>query len=358
MDAARTGRVGRRAVAAAAPFWHRTETARLYNALRTRSRDPMADTDFPSTHDIQTAGAVRRPTVALALGAGGAKGLAHIGVIEEIEAAGYEVVAIAGTSMGALIGGIYAMGKLDVYRDWVSALAKLDVLRLLDWTFTGGGLIKGEKIIGTLRELIGDVHIEDLPLNFTAVATDLDREREVWISRGSLFDAIRASIAIPTIFRPHRIDGRLLVDGALLNPVPVTPLIREPADYMFAVSVDGPAESATPEEAVAHDDESHRSRLGEWLGKLLPVGNGAPREVVPGALDLLNQSMDLMQANLSRLRLAAYAPDLLIQMPRNVSTAFEFYRARELIELGRAHARQALSTWHAREGDPPGGTER
>jgi NTE family protein len=122
---------------------------------------------------------MRKPTVALALGAGGAKGLAHIGVIEEIERQGFEIVAIAGSSMGALIGGIHAMGKLDAYRDWVCALAKFDVLRLLDWTFSGGGLIKGERIIGTLRGLIGDTRIEDLPISFTAVATDLDREREV-----------------------------------------------------------------------------------------------------------------------------------------------------------------------------------
>ena len=321
----------------------------------------MADNDPPG-HDIQTTaragGASSRPTVALALGAGGAKGLAHIGVIEEIEAAGYEISAIAGSSMGALIGGIYAMGKLDVYRDWVSTLAKLDVLRLLDWTFTGGGLIKGEKIIGTLRELIGDVHIEDLPLAYTAVATDLEREREVWLTRGSLFEAIRASIAIPTIFRPHRVAGQLLLDGALLNPVPVTPLIRERADYLFAVSVDGPAEGARPDPAVAVDDENHRGRLGEWLGKLLPAGNGTPREAMPGALELLNQSMDLMQANLSRLRLAAYAPDLLIQMPRDVSTAFEFYRAKELIELGRDRAREALNGWHEREGAVPAGMPR
>lgn len=321
----------------------------------------MADNDPPG-QDIQTTacagGASSRPTVALALGAGGAKGLAHIGVIEEIEAAGYEISAIAGSSMGALIGGIYAMGKLDVYRDWVSTLAKLDVLRLLDWTFTGGGLIKGEKIIGTLRELIGDVHIEDLPLAYTAVATDLEREREVWLTRGSLFEAIRASIAIPTIFRPHRVGGRLLLDGALLNPVPVTPLIRERADYLFAVSVDGPAEGARPDPAVAVDDENHRGRLGEWLGKLLPAGNGTPRDAAPGALELLNQSMDLMQANLSRLRLAAYAPDLLIQMPRDVSTAFEFYRAKELIELGRDRARQALRGWHEREGAVPAGMPR
>lgn len=289
---------------------------------------------------------VRKPTVALALGAGGAKGLAHIGAIEEIEAQGFEITAIAGTSMGALIGGVYAMGKLDVYRDWVCTLARFDVFKLLDWTFSGGGLIKGERIIGTLRELIGDVCIEELPLAFTAVATDLDREREVWLTRGSLFDAIRASISIPTVFRPYSVDGRRLLDGALLNPVPVTPLIRDPADYLIAVSMDGPAQLAPPtpvnsDEADA--ERGHRHRLGELFGRLLPHSEGKPRE--PGAWDLLNQSMDLMQANLSRLRLAAYEPDLLIQLPRNVSTAYEFYRARELIERGREQAREALASW-------------
>ncbi|WP_426701400.1 patatin-like phospholipase family protein [Rhodanobacter sp. Col0626] len=301
------------------------------------------------THDTpalsQASTEARKPTVALALGAGGAKGLAHIGAIEEIEAQGFEITAIAGTSMGALIGGVYAMGKLDVYRDWVCTLARLDVFKLLDWTFSGGGLIKGERIIGTLRELIGDVCIEELPLAFTAVATDLDREREVWLTRGSLFDAIRASISIPTVFRPYSVGGRRLLDGALLNPVPVTPLIRDPADYLFAVSMDGPAHVAPP----AHIDEdgetdsSYRRRLGEFFGRLLPHSEGKPRE--PGAWDLLNQSMDLMQANLSRLRLAAYEPDLLIQLPRNVSTAYEFYRARELIERGREQTREALASW-------------
>jgi NTE family protein len=141
------------------------------------------------------------------------------------------------------------------------------------------------------------------------------------------------------------IDGRRLLDGALLNPVPVTPLIRDPADYLFAVSLDGPAQLAL---AVIADDDavdetSYRHRLGEFFGRLLPHSEGKPRE--PGAWDLLNQSMDLMQANLSRLRLAAYEPDLLIQLPRNVSTAYEFYRARELIERGRAQTREALAQW-------------
>jgi NTE family protein len=293
-----------------------------------------------------SADAPRKPTVALALGAGGAKGLAHIGVIEEIERQGYAIDAIAGSSMGALIGGIYAMGKLPVYRDWVCKLARFDVLRLVDWTFRGG-LIKGEKIIETLRELIGDARIEDLPLAYTAVATDIDREREVWLTRGQLFDAIRASIAIPTIFRPHTIDGRRLVDGALLNPVPVTPLIRERAEAVFAISLDGPSGTLV---APERDAEAAPDPEAGWLGRLLARGEGKPARVhEPGALALLNQSMDLMQSNLSRLRLAAYEPDLLIEIPRDAAATYEFYRASELIELGRTRTREALERFRPGE---------
>lgn len=287
----------------------------------------------------------RKPTVALALGAGGAKGLAHIGVIEEIERQGYAIGAIAGTSMGALIGGIYAMGKLPVYRDWVCKLARFDVLRLVDWTFRGG-LIKGERIIETLRELIGDARIEDLPLAYTAVATDIDREREVWLTRGQLFDAIRASIAIPTIFRPHTIDGRRLVDGALLNPVPVTPLIRERAEVLFAISLDGRSNMLAPERDAKADPDADPDEESGWLGRLLSHREDKPARVhEPGALALLNQAMDLMQSNLSRLRLAAYEPDLLIEIPRDAAATYEFYRASELIELGRTRTREALERW-------------
>ena len=306
----------------------------------------MSEEEIPPPVAILARDGADKPTVALALGAGGAKGLAHIGVIEEIEAQGFRIVAIAGSSMGALIGGIHAMGKLDVYRDWVCALARFDVLRLVDWTFSGGGLIKGERIIGTLRGLIGDTLIEELPLVFTAVATDLDRGREVWLARGSLFDAIRASIAVPTVFRPYRLNGRRLVDGAMLNPVPVTPLIRANADYVLAVSMDGPAETiaaAEPIESTSEGDAGYRHRISEFIGRLIPHDENLPRE--PGALDTLSQAMDLMQANLSRLRLAAYEPDLLIELPRTIATVYEFYRARELIERGRAQARKALAEW-------------
>lgn len=296
-----------------------------------------------------------RPRIALALGSGGAKGLTYIGVIEELERRGFDIVAISGSSMGALLGGIYAAGKLDVYRDWVSSLARIDVLRLVDWTLTGGGVIKGERIIEKLREMIGEVDIEDLPMQFTAVATDIDQRREIWLTRGPLFDAIRASIAIPSVFRPHYIDGRRLVDGGLLNPLPVTPLLGASWDYMIAVGVNGPEVHDGPGKAEGNrngENNGYGQRIRELVGKLVP-GNGdkpdkSPRSHEAGALELLSQALDLMQSSMAQMRLAAYQPDLLIEMPANVSMAYEFHRARELVEYGRAHASDILDAWHPR----------
>src|SRR6266446_5429568 len=147
-------------------------------------------------------------TVSLVLGSGGARGLAHIGVIQWLTENGYEIRSIAGSSMGALVGGIFAAGKLEAYADWVLALERIQVLRLLDPAFGRPGLFKGERIVGVLRELIGDLAIEDLPVSFTAVATDLESGEEVWLREGKLFDAIRASIAIPLIFTPFEYRGR------------------------------------------------------------------------------------------------------------------------------------------------------
>jgi NTE family protein len=287
-------------------------------------------------------------TVALALGTGGARGLAHIGAIEAIEAAGHRIVAVSGSSMGALIAGIYAAGKLGVYRDWVCALQKMDVLKLVDWTLSGAGLIKGERIIGVLRELIGDVEIEELPIPFTAVATDLDREREVWLTRGSLFDAIRASIAIPTIFRPHPFHGHRLVDGGLMNPLPLTPLLQSVSDYTLAVNVNGPPETlaATRTPVKRSASTGLRSRIAAFIKRT--TGNHAEAAHEPGWIDTLTQSLDLMQENLTSFRLAADRPDLVIDVPRNASAVYEFYRASELIDLGRERARRALAAWQPR----------
>ena len=314
---------------------------------------------------------VVKPTVSLVLGSGGARGYAHIGAIEELLAQGYDIRSVAGASMGALIGGVYAAGKLDAYRDWVRELQKLDVLRLLDWTFRGGGLIKGDRIVDKLRELIGEMNIEELPVPYTAVAVDLIAQREVWFSRGSLFDAIRASIAIPTVFRPHRYEGRVLVDGGLLNPVPITPTLRDLTDCTIAVDLNAPAE--TPESvgadtpidparvesmnegvpivadtAPAETDEQpsalgYKQKLTELLGGLLEKREKKADEVADtGLLETFARSLDVVQATVTRFKLAAQPPDLLVSIPRNAAAFYEFHRADELIELGRVRMRAAL----------------
>jgi NTE family protein len=314
-------------------------------------------------------------SVSLVLGSGGARGYAHIGAIEELEAQGFAIRSISGSSMGALIGGIYAAGKLDAYRDWVRVLQRLDVLRLLDWTLSGGGFIKGDRIIDVLKHLIGEVDIEDLPIPYTAVAVDLDAQREVWFSQGPLFDAIRASIAIPSVFRPYHYQGRLLVDGGLLNPLPVSPTLRDLTDATIAVDVNAPAEplygsskwnasttqgedqgsagQASPEmlpggaKSTPGDGErtSRRRRLGALV--LSIIGKRETRVSVHSysALELFARSLDCVQETITRLKLAAQPPDLLITIPRNVCAVYEFHRADELIEIGRQRTREALARW-------------
>ncbi|MEC7432214.1 MAG: patatin-like phospholipase family protein, partial [Pseudomonadota bacterium] len=174
-------------------------------------------------------------TVALTLGSGGARGYAHIGAIEVLQERGYEIVAISGCSMGALIGGMYGAGKMKDYKDWVTGLGQFDVLRLLDVTFTSVGAIRGEKVFSVVRDILGDTRIEDLPIAYTAVATDLLAHKEIWFQEGPLDQAIRASIAIPSVVTPLVLNGRVLVDGALLNPLPIIPTISAHADLVMAV---------------------------------------------------------------------------------------------------------------------------
>lgn len=302
----------------------------------------------------------RGTTLSLVLGSGGARGYAHIGVIEELEARGYAIRSIAGSSMGALVGGIYAAGKLASYADWVRPLQKLDVLRLLDWTLSGGGFIKGDRIIGVLRDLVGDTDIEELPIPYTAVAVDLDQQREVWFSKGPLFDAIRASIAIPTIIRPHHYQGRLLVDGGLLNPLPVSPTLRDHTDATIAVDVnaapeplaggENPDVGGVPDLAPAAPQRP-RHRIAEFIETQFArrAKRGAAHE--PGAFELFARSLDIVQETITRLKLAAQPPDLLITIPRNACAFYEFHRAEELIELGRQRTREALARWSK----PPSG---
>ncbi|OOC49157.1 patatin-like phospholipase family protein [Thioalkalivibrio versutus] len=304
----------------------------------------------------------RKPqSISLVLGSGGARGLAQIGVIRWLEEhSDYRIRSIAGASMGAVVGGIYAAGQLDAYEAWVKSLRRQDVWRLLDFSFRGAGLIRGDRLIEKLRDMLGDMDIEDLPISFTAVATDIEREREVWLNSGSLFDAIRASIAIPTVFTPVRHKGRLLVDGGLLNPVPIAPTLTDDTDITLAVSLNGRVgeELIRPERAKAPDPDreepdsgflNHRltdalpDRVGSWLldwqdklglGETDPGLSREQEAHALGMIDIVSHSIEAMQGTIARFRIAAYNPEHLIEVPVNACGIFDFHRAAEMIDLG------------------------
>ncbi len=295
----------------------------------------------------------QQKTVSLVLGSGGARGLAHIGVIEELEARGYVIQAISGSSMGALVGGIHALGKLDVYREWVKGLSQRDVISLLDWSFSGGGIIRGNKLIRKLKHLVGESDIEELPISYTAVAVDIDRGKEVWMSDGSLFDAIRASIAIPAVFAPHSYRGRTLVDGGLLNPVPVAPTLRTLTDLTIVVDVNGPASEATSENNNDDDGESSlMRRMIKYVESLDITGSTAAEGLALS--EVLMRSLETMQAALTRHHLAVFRPDMVISVPKNACMVHEFYRAGPIIELGRALAREQLEAMSRTKTDASG----
>jgi NTE family protein len=284
------------------------------------------------------------PTISLVLGSGGARGLAHIGVIDVLEQQGYRIRSIAGASMGALVGGIYARGQLDAYRQWVTALQRMDVVRLLDPSWGRNALFKGERIISVLKDLIGDCDIEDLPVAFTAVATDVDTEKEVWLNSGSLFDAIRASIAIPTVFTPSRHQGHRLVDGGLVNPIPIAPTLNDRTDLTIAVNLSGKPDgepAAPPPEP--HPADSYQARIAEFIDSLQRRLGNDDEEQDLDLFELISRSFDTMQNTIARFKLAAYSPDVVIDIPKNACAFYEFHRAGELIDIGRRRAEQALS---------------
>lgn len=299
-------------------------------------------------------------TVSLVLGSGGARGYAHIGVIEEIERRGYEIICIAGSSMGALVGGVYAAGGLAEYRDWVKGLSKFEIFRLLDIAFTRG-TIRGERLFQRLNDIIGNPTIEDLPIDYTAVATDIVRQKEVWFQAGPLQTAMRASVAVPGFFTPYVHEHRILVDGGVLNPLPIIPTVASHADLIIAVDLN----ARDPRHDVLDlPDNAYLNRSGisdSWSlgstpngngngngsngnGCATPYGEGAKRGPprVGGRIDVLLDSVEVMQGSLAQYKIAGYPPDLVISIPHDLCHFFEFYRATEVIEVGRQVARERL----------------
>ena len=262
--------------------------------------------------------------VALVLGAGGARGLAQIGVIEALQARNLDIVTVAGSSSGALVGGIFAAGKLAEFREQLERMSRGAFMRLLDPAIGQAGLLHGERLVHAMREVVGDPLIETLPVHFTAAAVDLQRQREVWLRSGPLWDAIRASFAIPGLFTPHTVHGRELVDGGLLAPLPIAATRLSDATRLIAVDMHGwPSQPpGTPaRQGEAQDDT-----------------DAAPR----GLIEVMSRSLDTMQAQISRVHLALDPPELVIRIPRDACLFYEFWRAKELITIGRSETDKAL----------------
>jgi NTE family protein len=307
--------------------------------------------------------------VALVLGSGGARGYAHIGVIEALEARGYEIVGISGCSMGALVGGLYAAGKLKAYREWVTGLDYFDLFRLVDVTWSPMGAIKGERVMEVIKTMLNGCTIESLPIPYTSVATDLLNQKEVWFQEGSLEQAIRASIAVPGVITPVHHLGRTLVDGGLLNPLPITPAVAWHADLILAVNATAQNSTATLDELMPDwsretFQQNPSSAMGEWMnrirgkaGQLLDrlnfweadaeesLRDGQGSDTRWGKLDIILQSFEITQAALTQYKVAGYPPDILIEIPRTVCGGYEFHKASQLIELGRRLALEKILEW-------------
>lgn len=284
-------------------------------------------------------------SLSLVLGSGGARGHAHIGVIRAVEERALKITNIAGTSMGAVIGGIYATGKLDTYSDWATKLVRNDIIKLLDFSFTWTSVFKGERIFDVLEELIGDCKIEELGIGFTAVATALDEQREVWLGNGSLFRAIRASTAVPGLLTPVEIDGTTLVDGGLVNPIPIAPTLNDKTDLTIAVNLSGIDNNYRPEKKAetassVESDDDNGNEITRFISGLFESDNS--QDSSAGATEILTKSLDVMQGEIARLKLGAYAPQKIIEIPRDACSFFEFHRAEEMADLGYKNANEAL----------------
>lgn len=273
---------------------------------------------------------MKKKSISLVLGSGGARGLAHVGIIKYLEESGYEIKSISGCSIGALVGGLYAAGKLDTYVEWLKELDTFDMLKLLDFKGSGG-VVSGDKLMSRLKELLGDYEIENLPIKFTAVATDIDAQKEVWINKGSLLDAVRASISLPIFFTPYLHNGRLLIDGGALNPVPIAPTFHDETDLTIAVNLSGDSCDNCLEETDETDKSSFKHRLKEYVNRL-----SIPDSLISqnSMYDVVNKSFETMQGTLARMKLAAYPPDLEIDVPIDLCGTFEFNKASKVIEFG------------------------
>ncbi len=286
--------------------------------------------------------------ISLVLSGGGARGLAHIGVIEELLDQGYEITSIAGTSMGALVAGVYATGKLNEFKEWMLTLDKIKILRLVDFSFSSQGLIKGDRVLNTMKEFISDENIEDLKIPYAAVAVDIINRKEVVFTQGSIYEAIRASISIPSVLTPVKKGKTLLIDGGVLNNIPVDHVKRNTGDLLIAVNVNANIAVVKPVISKKVNEERlslYRTRmhsLQSQMKKILPE-NKKDKEKL-GYFELVNKTISLMTYTIAQMALEKNPPDLLINVSRQSAGTYDFYKAEDLIEIGQLAAKRALKT--------------
>lgn len=276
-------------------------------------------------------------SVSLVLGSGGARGYAHIGVIEALIDSGYKIEAISGSSMGALVGGLYASGKLSEYKEWILGLDIYEIIKLLDLSFSKDGLIKGDKVFNKLNEMIGDIKIEELPISFTAVATDLIEQKSIWFQKGSLIDAIRASIAIPTVFTPKKIDNKEYIDGGVLSPLPTLPLLSIKSDLLIAVDAQS-SKKGFKKAKVKKEQLDFQEKIIEYIRKYF-----LKDDMDLNLFKIVSKSLEMMQSKITRFELASHEPDIIINIPKQIADFYDFHRANELIEFGYNETKRVLS---------------
>lgn len=276
--------------------------------------------------------------IALVLSGGGARGLAHIGAIEEFEKRGYEITSVAGTSMGSLVGGIYALGQMEQFKNWMLTLDRRKVFSLVDFTLSNHGLVKGDKVLKAMQEFIPDTNIEELPIPYSATAADIVQHKEIVYRSGSLYDAIRASIAIPTVFTPIINDNSVIVDGGVMNNVPISNIVRHPGDMLVVVYVnaDIPVEKPFIQKKTEKENQAFYQKwlddFNEHLHDILPKKN---KKEKLGYFSLLDKTLTSVMLQLAKLTIEKGNPDILINISRDACGTYDFYKAKELIEIGR-----------------------
>lgn len=285
----------------------------------------------------------KKKEVALVLSGGGARGMAHIGVIETLLEHGYTITSVAGTSIGSLIGGVYISGQLPAFKKWVKSTGKLDVIRMMDFAVSKTGFIKGEKVFKKIQKFVQDTDIESLDIPYAAIAVDIKNHQEVVFKSGSLIKAIRASVSIPTVLRSTHHQGIELVDGGVLNPLPLDVVARKSGDILVAVNLNADIPYIPPHGFV--QEENHNKTYEKTLEFINEKWSAFFKKKKPkssGFFDLVTNTIYAMQMKLTQSAIEKYKPGLVVSISKDACDIFEFHRAEELIRYGKEQAEKML----------------